>query len=416
MGRIVRSLFVGLVSAAVLVAAVTSQAKTLEEILKEKGVITADEYAEATKANARVRYRPGKGVTVETADGNYSANLGGYAQLRYSYTDKDADSAADVSDFRIRRFKLVLKGNLVTKRLGYKFQGEMAGGFVTEDAFLTYSFGKPLMLQMGQFKPAQARQELTSAARQLFPDRSLANDTFNLGRDDGLQVSGRFAGDRVGYGVGIFNGNGPNTRNPSNRHMIACRIDVDPLGKTGMDEAGWPTDRPRVNFGGSFAGEKVGADDVGGSFNRDNDVLDVALELDKVNAATFTATYGGSLSWWLWTSNLGASWHGASFAAEYYRLQADPDLGSDWSADGYHIQAGYQVIPRTLELAARYSEVESTDANASARFDKSEIQFGVNYYFAGHDLKLQADVTQVQDDLGTGADDTIGRLQAQFFY
>jgi len=409
-------MIVGLVSAAVIAAAATSQAKTLEEILKEKGVITADEYEEAAKANARVRYRPGKGITVETADGNYSATLGGYAQLQYTYTDKDADSAADTSDVRIRRFKLVLKGNLVTKRLGYKFQGEMASGFTTEDAFLTYSFGKPLTLTFGQFKPAQARQELTSASRQLFPDRSLANDTFNLGRDDGLQLSGRFAGDRVEYGVGIFSGNGPNTRNPNNRHMVVCRLDVDPLGKTGKDEAGWTSDRPLVNVGGSIAGEKLGSADVGGGFNRDNDVLDVALELDKMDAAAFAAAYGSSLSWWLWTANLDGSWHGAAIAAEYYRLQADPDLGSDWSADGYYVQAGYQVIPKTLELAARYSEVESTDGNASARFDKSEVQFGVNYYFSEHDVKLQADVTQVRDDLKAGADDTIVRLQAQIFY
>ena len=75
---------------------------------------------------------------------------------------------------------------------------------------------------------------------------------------------------------------------------------------------------------------------------------------------------------------------GASFAGEYYALNADPDLGSDWDADGYYLQAGYQVLPKQLELGVRYSAVKSTDANASATFDKHETQFGVNYYFAGH--------------------------------
>lgn len=411
-----RSLLAGLVLAVAFGAAATARAKTLEEILKEKGVITAEEYAEATKKKDLVRYRPGRGITVETADGRYSINIGGYAQLRYAFTDRDSDTAGDISDFRIRRFKLAMKGNLYSKNLGYRFQGEIAGGFTTEDAFLTYTFGPPLGLQFGQFKPAQARQELTSASRQLFADRSLANDTFNLGHDDGLQASGGFAGHRVEYGLGVFNGNGPNTRNPDHRSMVVCRLDLNPLGEYRRDEAGWTSDHPLLNLGGSFAREKLGAGDVGGGFNRDNDVLDVALELDKLTAATFAAAYGGDLAWRLWTANLDGSWRGATFAAEYYNLHADPDQGGDWTADGYHVQTGYQVIPRRLELAARYSRVESKDVNASARFDKSELQFGVNYYFAGHDLKLQADVTRVDDDLTADADDTIGRLQAQFFY
>lgn len=411
-----RSLLMGLVLAAAFGATVTAQAKTLEEILKEKGVITAEEYAEATKRKDLARYRPGRGITVETADGRYSVNIGGYAQLRYAFTDKDSDTAGDIGDFRIRRFKLAMKGNLYSKNLGYKFQGEIAGGFTTEDAFLTYAFGAPLRLQFGQFKPAQARQELTSASRQLFPNRSLANDTFNLGYDDGLQASGSCVADRVEYRLGVFNGNGPNTRNPDNRHMVVARLDLHPLGEYRQDEAGWTSDRPLVNLGGSFAREKLGPGDVSGGFNRDNDVLDVALELDKLTDTAFTAAYGSHLSWLLWTANLNASWHGAAFAAEYYNLNADPERGNDWTSDGYYVQTGYQVISRRLELAARYSRVESKDVNASARFDKSEFQFGVNYYIAGHDLKLQADITKVRDDLKADVDDTIGRLQAQFFY
>jgi hypothetical protein len=132
--------------------------------------------------------------------------------------------------------------------------------------------------------------------------------------------------------------------------------------------------------------------------------------------ANFITDYGKDLTWLLWTANVNATWMGATFAAEYYNLNADPDTTDDWDADGYYVQAGYQVIPKTLEVAARYSEVESDDANASAKFDKSETQFGVNYYFAKHAAKLQADYTMVEDDLGVDKDDDIFRLQAQFYY
>ncbi len=391
------------------------QARTLEEILKDKGVITAEDYAEAKK-NRLVAYTPGKGLKATSTDGNSSLTLGGYAQFIYRYTDFDDSTKDTKSDFDIRRFKLQLKGNLLSKDFGYKFQGEMASGFKTEDAYINYKFGPHLVLKAGQFKPPQARQELTSASRQLFPDRSLANDTFNLGRDQGVQAGGEFADKLFAYRIGLFNGNGPNTSNVDDNHMFTGRLDVNPFGAYKMDEAGWPSDKLRLNLGSSFAWEKISASDVGIGFDKDNDVLDVALALDSLTAASFAAAYGSDLTWQLWTTNLNVSWMGATFAAEHYHLNAEPQLGADWDADGYYLQAGYQLIPKTLELGIRYSAVESTDANASARFDKSQTQFGANYYFAEHMAKLQTDVTLVSDDLSTQKDDTIFRLQAQFSF
>jgi len=392
-----------------------AQARTLEEILKDKGVITAEDYAEANKSG-QVAYTPGKGLTASSADGTSKMHIGGYAQLIYRYTDFDAPGKDPKSDFDIRRFKLVVDGNVFSKNFGYRLQGDVSSGWRTEDVYIKYTFAPVLTLQGGQYKPPQARQELTGAGKQLFPERSLANDTFNLGRDQGIQAAGSFADKLVEYRLGLFNGNGPNTSNPDDNHMVAGRIDINPLGAYAMDEAGWPVEKPLINLGASFAWEKVTGADVGGNFNTDNDVLDVALGLDAFDAASFAAAYGDDLTWLLWTANLNATWLGATFAAEYYALNADPQLGSDWDADGYYVQAGYQVIPNKLELGVRYAAIESTEANASAKFDKSETQFGANYYFAKHGLKLQSDITLVSDDLAANRDDTVFRLQAQFYY
>lgn len=414
----------GLMLAAVGLTSETVQARSLEEILKDKGVITAEDYAEAKKFSL-VNYTPGKGLTATSADGKSSLNLGGYAQLIYRFTDFDARGSDSRSDFDIRRFKLSLRGTLFNPNFGYRFQGDISSGFVTEDAFINYKFAEPLTVQVGQYKPAQARQELTSAAQQLFPERSLANDTFNLGRDQGIQAAGSFAGKLVDYRLGLFNGNGPNTGNTDDNHMLAGRIDLNPLGAYKMDEAGWTSDKPLVNLGGSFAWQKIETSDVGSGFDRDNDVMDVALNLDQTRftttttnngTANFITDYGKDLTWQLWTANLNATWMGASFAGEYYSLNADPALGAEWDADGYYLQAGYQVIPQKLELGLRYSAIESTDTNASAKFDKNETQVGVNYYFAKHDLKLQSDMTLVEDNRDANRDDTVVRLQAQFYY
>lgn len=415
-GLLIRIANCGLLLTAILgVMANPGEARSLEEILKDKGVITAEDYAEANK-RGKVAYTPGKGLTATSADGVSKMHIGGYAQLIYRYTDFEAAGQEAKSDFDIRRFKLVVDGNVFSSNFGYRLQGDVSSGFRTEDVYIKYRFAPVLTLQAGQFKPPQSRQELTGAGKQLFPERSLANDTFNLGRDQGLQVSGGSAGDLVDYRIGVFNGNGPNTGNVDDNHMVSGRLDINPLGAYKMDEAGWPSEKPLLNLGGSFAWQKMTGADTGNAFGNDNDVLDVALGLDSFDAAGFAAAYGSDLTWLLWTANLNATWMGASFATEYYALNADPQLGADWDADGYYLQAGYQVIPSKLELGVRYSAIESTDANASARFDKSETQFGANYYFAKHDLKLQSDLTFIENQTAPDMDDTIFRLQAQFYY
>jgi hypothetical protein len=225
--------------------------------------------------------------------------------------------------------------------------------------------------------------------------------------------------------AGVFNGNGPNTGNRETEHMYAARIDVNPFGEYSMDEAAWVQkdttksfrEDLRFNIGASVATETMVAADAG-NVSGDNDVLDRALNIDGINGAAFTAAFGDELDWTLWTANLHARVKGFTFGGEYYSMNAEPAIGADWDADGFYVQAAFQVIPSTLELAARYSAIESTDATApaNARFDQSETQVGLNYYFKKHNAKLQADYTLVSNDLQDNRDDNIFRLQAQVIF
>ncbi|BCR06799.1 hypothetical protein DESUT3_38680 [Desulfuromonas versatilis] len=405
-----RMLTAALLAAIVAGTGAFAEAKTLEEILKDKGVITEADLKEASEKNDLAYYKPGRGITVESRDGNYTAHIGGRLQARYTFLDEDLGQ--DESSFTIRRMKIWLQGNVFSKNLTYKYQQNLNE---TEDAYAAYKFHDAFALQVGQAKAPQGRQELTSSGSQLFIDRSLANDTFNLGRDIGLSAEGEVMDHLLEYMVGVFNGNGPNQGNPNNQHMLAGRIDVNPLGAFKMDEAGWPEDKPLLNIGAAYAMQTMKADDMG-EIDGDNDLLDKALDIDGIDAAAFTAAFGNELEWDVWTANLHAKWLGATFGAEYYKLNAEPAVGSDWDADGYYVQAGYQVIPKTLEVALRYSEIDSTDANAFEKFDKSEVQGAVNYYFAKHNAKLQADYTAVSDDLADSNDDNIFRLQAQVIF
>jgi hypothetical protein len=142
----------------------TGQAKSLEDILRDKGVITEEDYKEAVKNNDLASYAPGKGITVQSRDGNYVAHVGGRLQARYTFENFDDSSVEDESSFSIRRMKFWLSGNVFSKDLTYKWQMNFGGGdSVLEDAWAAYQFAKPFKLTIGQMKPAQSRQELTSS-------------------------------------------------------------------------------------------------------------------------------------------------------------------------------------------------------------------------------------------------------------
>src|SRR3990172_9379932 len=63
-------------------------AKTLEEVLKEKGVITEADFKEVTGGKP-LAYQPGKGFTFTSPDARFQLSLGGRGQFFYIYLDRD---------------------------------------------------------------------------------------------------------------------------------------------------------------------------------------------------------------------------------------------------------------------------------------------------------------------------------------
>lgn len=411
-----RMLAVLLAAGAALCLNPEAQAKSLGEILKDKGIITEEDLKEAGKKSGLAYYQPGKGITVESEDGNFAASVGGRLQARYGYVATDDPDGEDESSFSVRRMKFWLQGHAFRKELSYKWQQNFGeGNTELEDAWLSYGFHDAFALTLGQLKPPQARQELTSSGSLQFVDRSLANDTFNLGYDIGLQASGSFAGGKVEYGAGLFNGNGENEGNPNTDHMFAIRLDVNPFGPMKKDEVAWDGDKLLLNVGGSYAFIPL-TDDDAGSLGRSNEIFDRALNIDGFEGADFIDAFGEELDISVFTVNLHGQWMGASLGAEYYSMTAEPELGDDLEADGYYVQAGYMIVPKTFEVAARYSAIDSDYDDRRPEFDRAETQVAASYYLAKHNAKLQADYTMVKDDENDDNDDNILRVQAQLIF
>ena len=177
-------------------------AKSLEDVLKEKGVVTEEDLKSVTKVNS-LNYKFGDGFTFVTADEKFKLALGGRLQTRFMFTDKEINAGtSDVSKFEIKRMYVWLKGNAFTPDLTYKVQYNMVGdnsnaasknnGSLLE-AFVNYKFIDEVQIEAGQDVIPWARQEITSSGAQQFVNRSFATNFFKPTYDIGANLHGQIA-------------------------------------------------------------------------------------------------------------------------------------------------------------------------------------------------------------------------------
>lgn len=407
-----RSITVAIIVAIALVGQ-NAGAKTLEEVLKEKGVITEEDYKEVAKS-APFKYKLGDGFTFQTPDDKFKLSIGGRLQARYTFTDRDDvnGSVSDSSEWRVRRMKMWMKGHAYTKNLTYKLQVNFVDGGsskLLEDAFLNYRLLDEAQILTGQDKVPFARQELVSSGAQQFVDRSNATDTFKVGRDMGAMLHGGFGKKLVEYHFGWFGGGGQsNVRSNTNDNAIAARIVFNPLGEMKYSEADLEmSEKPLLSFGADYYRNKFVKNETNNTtlygtwLNKG--ALFAANEKIEVNTAS---------------ADMAFKWMGASLQGEYFWAQADGNTSNTTQrAHGFYAQAGYFIIPKHLEAAVRYSFV---DPNRDAGNDlHTETQGAVSYYFNNHNLKLQADVSNIHQQVAapkSATDNMQYRLQAQLIF
>ena len=393
---------------AALAVAGNAEAKSLEDILKEKGVITEADYKDVTKSKP-IKYKVGSGFTFTSEDEKFSLNLGSRIQARYTFTDND--TSADVSQWRVRRAKFWLKGHAYTKDLTYKVQVNFAdsgSSKMLEDAYLNYSFLKEAQILVGQDKVPFARQELTSSGSQQFVDRSNATDTFKPARDIGAMVHGKVAEGLLEYAVGWYGGGGQSNPRNNNNNAVAVRLAVNPLGEMKCSESDIEYSKnPLVSVGANWyrnqftKGETNNTGFYGKWLNKGANFA--ADEKIAVNTAGADVAF---------------KWRGLSAQGEYFWAQGDGDSAVKTSqrAQGFYAQTGYFIIPKHLEAAVRYSYVDPNRDKANDL--QSDVQGAISYYFSKHNLKLQADVTNShrQQSSGVPLDNMEYRLQAQIIF
>lgn len=400
-------------------------AKTLEDVLKEKGVITEEDYKAVTKSRP-VDYKPGKGFTLTSPDEKFQLTIGGLLQNRYSYTDYEENNStkSDVSKFELKSVKLVLGGYAYNKDLTYEVQTNFVQGGsskILERGYMNYRFRDEVQLLAGQTNVPFGRQWLNATSGLEFVDRSYASDAFRAGYDTGLKLHGKLAESLFTYDVGVYGGVGQSTYRSSDNNAVAARITVNPFGPVPYSEGDLEQSaKPLLSIGADYYYNTLKATykPASGTTN-----ASTTLETNNVDLAASKGWLGKGLSKFTTTEKLDISsygfdaafkWQGVSLQGEYLRGEAEgSNSHTKLKSEGYYAQAGYFVIPKTLEVAARYSFVD-LDRDASDK-QIEDTTGAVSWYINKHNLKVQADITNSRDKKAS-TDDLIYRLQAQVIF
>src|SRR5438093_13188145 len=323
--------------------------------------------------------------------------LGGFVQMNIDDGDGCAfegrvGQTAVKDRFRLRRARINLTGDFA-EQFDFKVEGDFGQGdglnsnrtaFSATDIFVNWHQYPEAQIKVGQWKAPFGLEQLTPDTTLLFAERSLPTGAITPDRQIGAQLWGKpFASiwpgqkDLLTYYAGIFNGNGRNVSvNDNNNFMYVGRLES-------------------TLFKNKFWGEsylKLGADILN---SRDDEGTNIspALNLlvnDDGSLSPFVLPSADERTAWsvdAWL-RLGPFDLIGEFLQERVHPRTVPGATpafSKFTTDGFYITGGYFLIPKKLQLAARW---EHLNPGQKGNDGISSIVGGLNYYIRGDDLKL----------------------------
>ena len=347
-------------------------------------------------------------IYLKTSDNTFRLDIYGYGQFRYTYQTNDITGAEDLSNFQVQRTRLGFKGYVGSDKLKYQLllSASQSGEFDKVsllDWFVDYAPSKECGIRAGQFKVPYSTSFTISASELQFVERTQVDSNFRLDRDNGVNLYGKVLDSMLTYNIGAYNGEGRNKSNPDNGMLYAARLMFEPFGKYAYHESDNEiSDKLLMLISAAYA---VSTDQAGSS----NTNLNARLATTALGISEVTGS----------NAFVGAKYRGASVHGEYFNRVINPQTNglSDETAEGYYVQGGYFVMPKTVEVAARYEYFEpNKDKTEDLR---KEYGIGVNYFINGHRNKIQGDFFKIKDEAGKtkqGEEDSRLRVQYQLAF
>lgn len=292
------------------------------------------------------------------------------------------------------------------------------GAALLQQAWFDVELKKQFSIRVGKFKTPFLHAYLTTLGETLMPSLPLSltapvilpyslnavTPNIGTGFDLGVEVHGLLA-DKFGYEVGLFNGTG---------------ISVNTAGKTFSDD--WHI--PSLLYAGRFTYMPKGVmPSTQGNPNRLNEdklMLGVSTSLNVESENESTNDYRAGLEFAMLKRKL---YLGAEMYYMHVGFTKRQKIDQGYHFLGGYVQGGYFVTSR-LQATARYDFFNRNGMDTNGFMNMPAV--GVNYFFKGCNLKLQAmyqfvgrwghdtQLDRDNDDLGIATHNATVMLQYTF--
>ena len=348
------------------------------------------QYEEET-ANGVVSLAGREGFSIETKKGDFvfKPYLLVQATGNYNWYDDEGldpaynqDNVAN-SGFAIPYAVLGFTGKAFDKvTFNLSLNAAASGGALLQQAWFDVAFKPQLALRVGKFKTPFSHAYLTTLGESLLPQMPLSLTTgvimpyslnavmpnIGTGFDLGVELHG-LVRDKFGYEVGIFNGTGAS---------------VNTAGKTLSDD--WHI--PSLLYAGRLTYMPWGVmPSTQGNPNRLNENkllvgVSASINVESEYESTNDTRVGLEVAW---------LHHKLYLAGELYYMNVGfterQKIDEKYNFLGGYVQGGYFVAPR-LQVAARYDFFNRNGMDTNGILNMPAV--GLNYFFRGCNLKLQA--------------------------
>lgn len=377
-----------ILTALLLLVPSAGHAKSLDELLVEKGVITKGNHGMGGGA-AKVYWD--QGTRIEFPDNGFTTSIATLIQPRYEFTDEDESSTSEnTSSFEINKAQLSVSGTALNKEFDYMLNFDLVGddsGTSSSpnllDAYITWNPCDGNWIRMGQFKTGISHQFNVADGALQFADRSMVSNFFDLGRQAGVS-GGMWMGDKAWASLGLFNGEtdgeGQNMPGVDTHHTATANARIYLMGMVDDSTEG------DVAYS-EEAGLALG---VGYAYSSKDNDLGAGLEENDFHTANVDVVYKHK---------------GMSIQGEFFYRGEDSENAVDSSSlYGLYVQGGYFIQPKKLEVAVRYALLDS-DETVAAQDSANELSVSINHYWWEHHLKAQLGYVLQNDDPVGGGDD-----------
>jgi phosphate-selective porin OprO/OprP len=333
---------------------------------------------EKSMASAGQTWDASKMLSFASADGNFTAKIGGriYMNYRHIFDRADGGNGGAADTFWVDTARIQLDGTFY-KDFFYRVEGEMktsdnAGSLRIKDTYIGHNMGTYFTFRFGQMKVPFSAEETCSSRFIDFVERSIIN-RWMPAHDAGMMFNGSLFEKVVDWNLGVFNTsiNRDDRRSvvdAQDEKMVAGRLFISPF-----TSSSGPLKVLRLGFDftagdvDNSAQGDISTGDLGGAVLTD---FGAATNVDGMRTRL-----GFNLSW---------VFGPASIRGEYAMLTSDFNEGKP-NQNFAPLTGGWGAF----ELAVRFAAYEVGDeaitggiAAAGANLEADQITIGINWWWS----------------------------------